>query len=123
MLYVDIFPEPNIKGALNMLRTYRDEIDNFIMLPGNLRIVPCLTWATLNFGNPTIGKDYYLYTKEGKRALNIKLKPLSISWQNRETIILDGYDVRLDIVASKICPSSSELNVERLHELLLGLFG
>ena len=107
MLYVDIFPEPSIKGALSMLNTYRDDIDDFIMLPDSLRIVPSLRWAILNFENPKILQHYELYVKNGKRAKG-ELKALSMYWKSRGVPMLADYNIKFEVVDRKICASSPE---------------
>jgi len=122
MLYVDIFPEPSIKGALNMLRQYRDEIDDFIIFPDSFRIIPSLHWAALNFENPTIGKKYGLYQNDGTRMKNMKSLAVFVFWENNTTIAITGIDVRFEIINQKIYPSSRILNKESLLELTTQLF-
>lgn len=122
MLYVDIFPEPSIKGALRMLEQYRDEIADFIMLPDSLRIIPSLYWAALNFENPVIGQQYELYCSDGSRAMRIDMKPTDAVWKDKTTLTITGVDAIFEVVDQKIYPSSSKLNKERLLDLTTRLF-
>ena len=122
MLYVDIFPEPSIKGALSMLNTYRDDIDDFIMLPGSLRIIPSLRWTALNFENPRIHQNYELYVKNGKRAKNEELKELSVYWKSRGVLMLTDYDIKFEVVRGKIYASSPKIDSDRLRKLTKCIF-
>ena len=122
MLYVDIFPEPGIKGALRMLEQYRDEITDFIMLPDSLRIIPDLHWAALNFENPAIGQEYKLYCHGGSRALNIEMCPVSVVWTSKTSMRVTGVNARFEVVGQKIYPSSGELDKSRLLDLTTHLF-
>lgn len=122
MLYVDIFPEPSIKGALRMLGQYRDEITDFIMLSDSLRIIPSLYWAALNFENPAIGQQYRLYCSDGSRAMRIDMKPTDAVWKDKTTLTITGVDAIFEVVGQKIYPSSSKLNKERLLYLTTRLF-
>ena len=122
MLYVDIFPEPSIKGALRMLDQYRDEISDFIMLPDFYRIIPSLHWAALNFENPVIGQQYRLYCQSGTRAMNIEMKPVSVIWKDKTTFVVTGIDAKFEVVGMKVYPSSKELSKDRLLELTAQLF-
>ena len=122
MLYVDIFPEPSIKGALSMLNTYRDDIDDFIMLPGSLRIIPSLRWAALNFENPRLLQNYGLYAKNGKRAKNEGLEELYVYWRNKGVLMLTGYDIKFEVIDRKIYASSSEIDSDRLQKLTKCIF-
>lgn len=128
MLYVDIFSEPsNISGALGMLDYYQDKIDDFILLPNFFRIIPSLHWAALNFRCPIIGKDYPLYTRSSQRALNIKMKPMSIKWVSYQRLVLDRYKeciVIFEAVDHRISPvSSPELDHDALYKLTQEVFG
>lgn len=122
MLYIDIFPEPGIKGALRMLEQYRDEITDFIMLPDSLRIIPDLHWAALNFENPTVGQEYKLYCHDGSRALNIEMCPVSVIWTSKTSMRVTGVNARFEVVGQKIYPSSGELDKSRLLDLTTHLF-
>jgi len=122
MLYVDIFPEPSIKGALRMLDQYRDEITDFIMLPDSLRIIPSLYWAALNFENPIIGQQYGLYCSDGSRVMRIGMKPTDAVWKDKTTLTITGVDAIFEVVGQKIYPSSSKFNKERLLVLTTRLF-
>ena len=122
MLYVDIFPEPSIKGALRMLDQYRDEITDFIMLPNSLRIIPSLHWAALNFENPVIGQQYGLYCSDGSRAMRIDMKSMDAVWKDKTTLTITGVDAIFEVVGQKIYPSSSKFNKERLLNLTTRLF-
>jgi len=122
MLYVDIFPEPSIKGALRMLDQYRDEITDFIMLPDSLRIIPSLYWAALNFENPIIGQQYGLYCSDGSRVMRIDMKPTDAVWKDKTTLTITGVDAIFEVVGQKIYPSSSKFNKERLLVLTTRLF-
>ena len=124
MLYVDIFPEPSIKGALRMLDQYRDEITDFIMLPDSLRIIPSLYWAALNFENPVIGRQYGLYCSDGVRAMRINMKPVDAVWKDKTTLTITGIDTDaiFEVVGQKIYPSSSKLDKEKLLDLTTRLF-
>ena len=119
MLYVDIFPEPSIKGALRMLEQYRDEITYFIMLPDSLRIIPDLHWAALNFENPVIGQQYRLYRSDGSRAMRVDTDAV---WKDKTTLTITGVDAIFKVVGQKIYPSSSKFNEERLLDLTTRLF-
>lgn len=121
MFYIDIFPEPDIKRALDMLKTYRDKIDDFIILPGCNRIIPCLQWAVLNTENPVIGNYYNLYTKLGNRASTLKVDPLLIYWIDKKTFRLSGYSISFMVIQGKIHPFSSE-DIKQTDSLIQLLF-